>query len=45
MIVAIVLVIIVCIGAVIATFIIFKKKNLKQGNQEESSKEAFNFKK
>ena len=45
MIVAIVLVIIVCIGAVIATFIFIRKKNINQGNQEELSKEAFNYKK
>ena len=43
-IVAIVLVCIVSIGAIIAILIIFRKKSIKQGNQEESTNEDFNYK-
>ena len=44
-IVPIVLVSIVCIGALIASFIILRKKNIKQGIQEESTNISFNYKK
>ena len=43
-IVAIVLVCIVSIVAIIVILIIFRKKSIKQGNQEESTNEDFNYK-
>ena len=43
-IVSIVLVSIVSIGAVIAILIIFRKKNVKQENQEESTNKDLNYK-